>query len=85
RSAGATISTPEHHRTALEIAEQGIVLLKNEKNALPMNAQKLKNVLVIGPNADKRFCLGGMGGSSWMESTYEVTVLQGIKRLLGEN
>lgn len=84
RSAGATISTPEHHRTALEIAEQGIVLLKNDRGALPMDEKRLKNVLVIGPNADKRFCLGGMGGSSWMESTYEVTVLQGIRRLLGE-
>lgn len=85
RSAGAAISTPEHHRTALEVAEQGIVLLKNERQALPMDAARLRNVLVIGPNADKRFCLGGMGGSSWMESTYEVTVLQGICRLIGED
>ncbi|MDE5636830.1 MAG: glycoside hydrolase family 3 C-terminal domain-containing protein, partial [Alistipes sp.] len=85
RSAGAEISTPEHHRTALEIAEQGIVLLKNEAGALPLNEKRLRNVLVIGPNADKRFCLGAMGGSSWMESTYEVTVLQGIRRLLGED
>ena len=84
RSAGATISTPEHHATAREIAAQGVVLLKNEDNALPLNEKRLRNVLVIGPNADKRFCLGGMGGSSWMESTYEVTVLQGIRRLLGD-
>lgn len=84
RSAGAAISTPEHHAVAREIAGQGVVLLKNEGNALPLNEKRLRNVLVIGPNADKRFCLGGMGGSSWMESTYEVTVLQGIRRLLGD-
>ncbi len=84
QSSGAGFSTPEHHRTALEIAEQGIVLLKNDNNALPLNEKKMRNVLVIGPNADKRFCMGGMGGSSWMESPYEVTVLKGIENLIGK-
>lgn len=84
RSAGATFSTPDHHFTALQLAEQGIVLLKNRNNALPLNEKKVRNVLVIGPNADKRFCMGGMGGSSWMESPYEVTVLKGIENLLGK-
>ncbi len=85
RTIGAAISTPEHHQTALEVARQGIVLLKNRDHALPMDIRKQKNILVIGPNADKHFCLGGMGGSSWVESVYEITVLQGIRNLLGED
>ena len=40
-------------------------------------------ILVTGPNADKRFCLPGMGGSSGIESPYEVTVLDGLRNLTG--
>jgi beta-glucosidase len=41
--------------------------------------------VVLGPNADQRFCLIGLGGSSWMESPYEITPLQGIKNAAGKN
>ena len=84
RSAGAEIASPEHAKVALDIAEQGIVLLKNENGALPLDERKVKSVLVLGPDADKRFCLAGMGGSSCVESPYEVTVLQGIRNILGD-
>jgi beta-glucosidase len=76
--------TLEHHAVAREVAEQGIVLLKNEKNALPLNKDKIKKVLVTGPNANKHFCTLGMGGSSWIESPYEVTALKGIQNMLGQ-
>ena len=84
-SVGASLSTPEHYLAARETAEQGIVLLKNANNALPLDEKTIGNVLVIGPNADKRFCLAGMGGSSAIESPYEVTVLKGIENLLGKD
>ncbi|MDP4201057.1 MAG: glycoside hydrolase family 3 C-terminal domain-containing protein [Bacteroidota bacterium] len=82
-SAGASINTKEHQQTALHTAEEGIILLQNKNNALPLNKQTVKKVLVTGPNADKRFCLLAMGGSSWVESPYEITVLKGIQNELG--
>lgn len=81
---GAVLNSKEHQQTARQIAEEGVVLLKNEKAMLPLNATKIKNILVTGPNADKRFCLLAMGGSSWVESPYEVTALKGIRNLLGD-
>lgn len=84
-SAGASLSTSDHHLTARKTAEQGIVLLKNANNALPLDEKTAGNVLVIGPNADKRFCLAGMGGSSAIEAPYEITVLKGIENLLGKD
>lgn len=44
---------------AQRIAEQSIVLLKNEKDQLPLNAAKLKKVAVIGPHADVGMISGG--------------------------
>jgi beta-glucosidase len=81
--AGAFVNTKQHQQIARNIADEGIVLLKNEDKALPLNKHKIKNILVTGPNADKRFCILAMGGSSWVESPYEITALQGIKNMLG--
>ncbi len=41
----------EHQELALRTAQEGIVLLKNENNALPLK-KDLKSIAVIGPNAD---------------------------------
>lgn len=73
-----------HHAVAREVAEESIVLLKNDDHMLPLNIKKLKNVLLTGPNADRRFCIALMGGSSWVESPYEVSVLQGVKKALAD-
>lgn len=81
---GASLNTKEHQNIARKVAEEGVVLLKNNKNELPLRMNKVKNVLVTGPNADKRFCLLAMGGSSWVESPYEITTLKGIRNLLGD-
>ncbi|MHA1380404.1 MAG: glycoside hydrolase family 3 C-terminal domain-containing protein [Candidatus Helarchaeota archaeon] len=70
-------NTPEHQKIARKIAEQGIVLLKNENNFLPLNINELKKIAVIGPNADKKFSL--KGGSSAVTAYYEVKPLEGIK------
>ncbi len=47
------------YETARKIEESGIVLLKNEKNALPLNAAKLKSIAVIGSHADVGMISGG--------------------------
>ena len=44
---------------ALELAREGIVLLKNENDLLPLNPSKVKSVAVIGPNANSYISGGG--------------------------
>lgn len=76
-------NTDEHRQIARKIAGEGVVLLKNNHNILPLSKDKVKNILVIGPNADKKHGQGG--GSSEVKSAYEVTPLQGLKNALGSD
>ena len=46
-----TVHQPEHQEIALQAAREAIVLLKNEKNLLPLS-KSLRSLAVIGPNAD---------------------------------
>jgi beta-glucosidase len=68
--------TPEHSEAARKIAEQGIVLLKNEKQTLPIQVGKYKRIAVIGDNATKSLVIGG--GSSSLKVAYEVSPLEGF-------
>lgn len=47
------VANPEHKKVSLEAARQSIVLLKNEKNILPLS-KDLKKIALIGPNADEK-------------------------------
>ena len=76
-------NTPEHRQTALAVAEESIILLKNEKNVLPLDAGKVKTVAVIGGNAVTIHSFGG--GSAEIKALYEITPLMGIKKHLGGN
>ncbi len=80
RTPGA-YNTKEHEQTALKIAEEGIVLLKNAANILPLKRASLKTIAVIGENADRENAYGG--GSSQIKAKYEITPLHGLKNLLG--
>jgi beta-glucosidase len=71
------INTKEHQNLALEIAQEGIVLLKNEKNLLPLDLKNLKKIAVIGPN--KNLFTSLKGGSSQNFPPYEITPLQAIE------
>ncbi|HCT92332.1 MAG TPA: glycosyl hydrolase [Lachnospiraceae bacterium] len=82
RKAGCC-NTPEHRQAALETARESIVLLKNEDGRLPLKAEKIKRLLVIGDNADRLHALGG--GSAEIKALYEISPLMGIKNLLGGN
>ncbi len=74
---GGSRNTPEHWAVARKIAEEGIVLLKNEGNLLPLDINKVKSIAVLGPNANKKQGLGG--GSSCIRPVHEVTPIQGLK------
>ncbi|MGF7232672.1 glycoside hydrolase family 3 C-terminal domain-containing protein, partial [Arachidicoccus sp.] len=76
------LNTPAHRAVALSIAEEAIVLLKNENNILPLNPASLKTVLCIGRNANLKVCNGG--GSGEGKPPYEITALDGLRRRLGD-
>lgn len=69
-----------HYEAARKIAENGIVLLKNDAALLPINLQTTKRVLVVGENAVKMMTVGG--GSSSLKVQREVSPLDGIKARL---
>ena len=76
----AIVNSGEHQRVALRAARESIVLLKNDKNVLPLSKQ-LESIAVIGPNADDDSLTQYRYGPSAVKG---VTVLQGIKNLLGD-
>jgi beta-glucosidase len=71
-------NSPEHRQLALKTAQEVLVLLKNEKNVLPLDLSKLRTVAVIGPNADGIH----LGGYSRMPA-HSVSILQGIRDRVG--
>ncbi|MCL1052071.1 glycoside hydrolase family 3 C-terminal domain-containing protein [Shewanella abyssi] len=71
-----------HRVAARRIAAEGIVLLKNSRQVLPLDQSKVSNILVLGPNLDKKHGQGG--GSSEVKSLYEITPLQGLRDKLGD-
>ncbi|HEX8017233.1 MAG TPA: glycoside hydrolase family 3 C-terminal domain-containing protein [Flavobacterium sp.] len=75
--------SPEHSLAARQIAQEGIVLLKNKKQFLPIQEGKYKKIAVIGENATRSLIVGG--GSTSLKSAYEVSPLQGLKNRYGEN
>jgi beta-glucosidase len=79
-SENKTLSTKEHQDVARHVAEESIVLLKNEK-LLPLNPAKLKTIAVIGVNAVGKFSSGG--GAANIKAPFEVTALEGISNRLG--
>ncbi len=78
--ADRTTNSPEHRQLALKAAQKVIVLLKNDKNLLPLDLKKLKTIAVIGPNADGLHLGGYSRGPS-----HGVSILQGIRDRVGSS
>ena len=76
-----SFGTDEHALAGRHIAEEGIVLLKNDNAVLPLDLNKTKKILVVGENAIKAMTVGG--GSSSLKARYEVSPLDGIKKRVG--
>ena len=74
------LCSESHYQAALKIAQEGIVLLKNDGNILPLDINKTKKVLVVGENAIKMMTVGG--GSSSLKVQKEILPLDGIKARL---
>lgn len=75
------IDLPERRTLVREAAAEGIVLLKNEGQVLPLEPQQLTKVAVIGPNAQVAQITGG--GSAQVNTHYAVTPFEGIVAKLG--
>lgn len=71
-----------HLAAARRIGEEGIVLLQNHNNVLPVDLNHVKKIAVIGENAVKMMTVGG--GSSSLKVKYEVSPLDGIKKRVGD-
>ena len=73
------LESPAHHEQSLKMAHESIVLLKNENHTLPLK-KNLKEIAVIGPNADNTNAI--LGNYNGVPSRL-VSALQGIKAKLG--
>lgn len=76
-----SINTKEHQDTARHVAEEGMVLLKNEHGFLPLDVSKIQSVAVIGENATRLQAYGG--DSSRIKAFYEIAPLAGIINRIG--
>jgi len=70
---------PAHRELALRAAREAIVLLKNEKDLLPLDSARIRSVAVVGPNAADLH-LGGYAE----DPGRGITVLEGIREKLGD-
>lgn len=77
-----SLCSPEHYEAARQIADEGIVLLKNEASVLPLDATKPGRILVVGENALKMMTVGG--GSSSLKVQKEIIPLDGIRAAAGK-
>ena len=73
----------DRYPQSLELAREGVVLLKNEGELLPLDARRPMKIAVIGPNADSVYNQVG-DYSPPIRPENGVTVLQGLRRLAGD-
>ena len=78
-----TDSSSAGRRKARELAEEGMVLLKNNDNELPLYPAKLQSIAVIGPYSTK--AMTGGGGSSHVVALYTIDPVAGIRQRVGGN
>ena len=77
-----SICSPEHYDAARRIAGEGIVLLKNDNEVLPVDLGSVRKIAVIGENAVKMMTVGG--GSSSLKAQHECTPMEGILAAVGD-
>ncbi len=75
------VNSPAHQKLARKVAEDGIILLKNQGGLLPLERRQIKSIAVIGPNASDTQ-LGGRWSADVVPVT-RVSVLQGIQNRAG--
>ena len=77
--ADRVVGCQAHRQLALEAARKTVTLLRNENGLAPLDANRIKSIAVIGPNADREL-LGGYSG----RPRTTTSVLEGIKAKVGD-
>ena len=80
RRGHGSLCSDAHYQTARRIADEGIVLLQNRGDVLPLDLSRRPTVLVVGENAIKMMTVGG--GSSSLKAQREISPLDGLKARL---
>ncbi len=81
------IATERHAAIARRIGGEASVLLKNQGGILPLDLKKYHRILVCGPSADFRHCIGNLifcGGSGAVHPKYEISALEAIRERWGK-
>ncbi|MCK5266388.1 MAG: glycoside hydrolase family 3 C-terminal domain-containing protein, partial [Candidatus Thorarchaeota archaeon] len=73
-------NTTEHQVLARRAAEEGMVLLKNDRNLLPLDIENLKRISVHGKHMRLKFGRLLKGGSSAVKPPHEITPLEGLAK-----
>jgi beta-glucosidase len=73
--------TPQHRALALKVAEESIVLLKNN-GILPLDRSQIKHIAIIGPNGNS---VSMLCGNYHGTASHPISILNGIKQLAGPN
>ena len=74
------INNPAHQRLIREAGAEGMVLLKNDQNLLPLSKINLKSVAILGLAKE---CLAHGGGSAVVNAHYKVTPYDALEKFLG--
>ncbi|GAC1350866.1 MAG: glycoside hydrolase family 3 C-terminal domain-containing protein [Ktedonobacteraceae bacterium] len=77
------IDLPEHRTLIREAGAEGIVLLKNERNLLPLQPEHIASLAMIGPHAKVAQIMGG--GSAQLNAHYAITPFDGIMAKVGDH
>lgn len=81
KRAPGKMNTPEHQQAAYNSAAEAVVLLQNNGKLLPLHFDKIRSIAVIGDNATRKHCSGGL--SSEIKALYEITPLQALQQKFG--
>jgi len=74
---------PENAAGALKLGEEGVVLLKNSGDLLPLKTNGVHSIALIGPFAGR--AMTGGGGSSHVQPFLTVNPVEGMQKVVGDN
>ncbi len=78
-------NTSDHQDLARRAGQEGMVLMKNEEDLLPLDMKSIEKIALVGPNLKKKFGRILYGGSSAVVPPHEIAPLQGIEERLNDN
>jgi beta-glucosidase len=77
------LDDPGSAKMSLQVAREGLVLLKNDNQLLPLSRSGVQRIVVVGPNATPT--VTGGGGSSYTEPFHSISLLDAITAAAGKN